>query len=65
MASSTTARFRLPVVKSWCDPRNASRIEPQKLVGGETKAISGEFIESCVFLREPVCVCKRSHGQRR
>ncbi len=29
MARSNMARFRLPVVKSWCDPRSASRIEPR------------------------------------
>src|SRR5208337_2709817 len=30
-ASRRMARFRLPVVKSWCDPRSASRIDAHRL----------------------------------
>src|SRR6266581_1613525 len=34
MASRRIARLRLPVVKSWCEPRRASRTELQNAGGG-------------------------------
>src|SRR5215471_6700519 len=49
MASSTMARFKLPDVKSWCDPRKASRIDAQKVAGPpevEFKTNSWESIPS-------------------
>jgi len=49
------ARLRLPAVKSWCEPRRASRMEAQNVgVGEETKTVSEELIKSRVILREPV-----------
>ena len=42
IARSKIARFRLPVVKSWCDPRRASRIDFH-IDGGVTLAFNGSI----------------------
>jgi hypothetical protein len=39
------------VVKSWCDPRTASRMELQSGIGGEVPAISCVSMKTYAFLR--------------
>ncbi len=64
MASRRMARFRLPVVKSWCEPRSASRMELQIGIGGVAAAISCVSIKACTFLRGARLVSQaRSRGQ--
>ncbi len=50
-ASRKMARFRLPDVKSWCEPRSASRSEPQK-VGCDWAVVVGMASKAtCSILR--------------
>src|SRR2546427_3259776 len=48
MASRRIARLRLPVVKSWCEPRRASRTELQNAGGAGTTVCSAD-IETFTF----------------
>ena len=52
MANSKMARFRLPVVKSWCDPRMASRIDCQIGMGLGSKSKLLVSMKTFVFLHE-------------
>jgi hypothetical protein len=54
MASSNMARFKLPVVKSWCDPRTDSRIELHSegtaaFTNTSPDSISCTDIKTCTF----------------
>src|SRR5712691_2588640 len=49
MASRRIARLRLPVVKSWCEPRRASRTELQNVGGGAVTAVCSKDIETFTF----------------
>ena len=53
MASSKMARLRLPLVKSWCDPRRASRIDCQIGIG------PGACVSSCVSMK-PLHFCAKA-----
>src|SRR6267154_5028868 len=46
MASRRIARLRLPVVKSWCEPRRASRTELQRAGGGAVTVVCSNDIET-------------------
>src|SRR5258708_18063726 len=46
MARRRIARLRLPVVKSWCEPRRASRTELQNAGGGAVTAVCSTDIET-------------------
>src|SRR5258708_1895157 len=46
MARRRIARLRLPVVKSWCEPRRASRTELQRAGGGAVTAVCSNDIET-------------------
>src|SRR5439155_21150842 len=49
MASRRMARLRLPAVKSWCEPRRASRTELQSVGGGAAAAVCSKDIETITF----------------
>src|SRR5712692_7777257 len=49
MASRRIARLRLPAVKSWCEPRRASRTELQRAGGGDVTAVCSNDIETFTF----------------
>src|SRR5882762_4406574 len=46
MASRRIARLRLPAVKSWCEPRRASRTELQRAGGDDVTAVCSNDIET-------------------
>src|SRR5882724_7172016 len=46
MASRRIARLRLPAVKSWCEPRRASRTELQNLGGAAATVVCSNDIET-------------------
>src|SRR5258708_17082784 len=46
MARRRIARLRLPVVKSWCEPRRASRTELQRAGGGAVTVVCSNDIET-------------------
>jgi hypothetical protein len=43
------ARFRLPVVKSWCEPRMASRMELQSDARGGAMTACSKATKTCAF----------------
>src|SRR5216684_637748 len=49
MARRRMARLRLPVVKSWCEPRRASRMELHKEGDGATAAVRSSDIKTLTF----------------
>src|SRR6266851_5467040 len=46
MARRRIARLRLPAVKSWCEPRRASRTDLQNVGGGAVAAVCSNDIET-------------------
>src|SRR5436305_885412 len=63
MASSRMARLRLPLVKSWCEPRNASRMELQ--IGGGGAAGTMTWSVDIKALALSICAhdkCWRKRG---
>ncbi len=59
IAKSKIARFRLPFVKSWCDPRTASRMDDHKL--GCCASATTTFINLRGFLPHG-CIQKPERG---
>src|SRR5260370_5864493 len=49
MARRRMARLRLPVVKSWCEPRRDSRTELHKEGDGATAAVRSSDIKTLTF----------------